>query len=386
MKSVLHIAIIAPGGYSNAGLMKAFFENWFSEYTCFDYQEKIFNSDKEAMRRMLIQEAERLKPDLLFLQIQASDILDVQTFKRLSEISFTVNYTFDIRTSEQTEWLYNLAPVLGLICFSNQRDVNECKRRGYENVMCLQSSVDMEVYRPAEKERSGVVFIGNNFENTSHNFPLSVERTAMVEFLQKTFPDQFKVYGGNWNGSPMIMQKEEIEVLQSAAIAINQNNFDEELYTSDRIWRTISCGALCLTKYFVGIEKLLTRYEHLDWWESFDELSEKVSFYLSNKILAEEMAEKGMAYARVNHTWAARVKEMMDIASELKLFRDYVFQEKPDVESCAKAGAHVIDGVIPQPFDEKFNSRTCDCGKLIYHWQECGCQLKEWQLRAQENI
>jgi len=66
MKSVMHIALIAPGGYSNAGLMKAFFGNGFKEYTCFDYKKKIFNADKESMRRMLIQEAERLKPDLCF--------------------------------------------------------------------------------------------------------------------------------------------------------------------------------------------------------------------------------------------------------------------------------------------------------------------------------
>jgi len=117
--------------------------------------------------------------------------------------------------------------------------------------------VDMDVYKPAEKERSGVVFIGNNFENSSHNFPLSIERAAMVEYLQNVFPDQFKVYGGNWNGSPMLMQKGEIEVLQSAAIAINQNNFDEELYTSDRIWRILATGALCLTKYFVGMRNCL---------------------------------------------------------------------------------------------------------------------------------
>lgn len=76
----------------------------------------------------------------------------------------------------------------------------------------------------------------------------------------------------------------------------------------------------------------------------------------------------------------------MNTASEIKLFRDYVFKKTLDVESCNKAGAHVIGGVIPGPFDEKYNNRICDCGKLKWTWESCGCQLQEWQLRAQENI
>lgn len=379
MKSVLHIALIAPGGFSNAGLMKAFFENGFLEYTCFDYQEKIFNSDKEAMRRMLIQETERLKPDIVFGQIQGSEILDMDTFKRLSEISFTINYTFDIRTPEQTEWLYNLAPVLGLICFSNQRDVDECKRRGYENVMVLQSSVDTEVYKPGnELGRKGIAFIGNNFENTNHQFPLSKERREMVEFLQMEFSEQFKVSGNNWGGSKLIMQKEEIEIYQRSLIAINHNNFDAELYTSDRLWRILACWTFCLTKYFKGIEKLFTRKLHLDWWEDFDELKQKINYYLSNPDEIERISFNGYRHVHFNHNWTSRIKEMM---------RTIHFMLPQGNENlCIKMGAHAIKGVIPEPTDQKFNNMICDCGKIKFFWQECGCQEKEYQLRAQENI
>lgn len=380
MKSVLHIALIAPGGYSNKPFIKAFFDNGFFEYHCFDFQEKTFNSDRETMRRMLIQEAECLKPDLIFSQIQGSDILDLQTFQTLSQISFTVNYTFDIRTPEQTEWLYNLCPVLGLICFSNQRDVDECKRRGYDNVMVLQSSADPDVYKPDESiERKGIVFIGNNFENTNHQFPLSQERREMVEFLQKEFPDQFKVYGNNFGITKLINQKEEIEILQSAAIVIGQNNFDAELYCSDRIWRTMMCGAFCLTKHFGGVEKLFDK-DQLGWWRDLNSLKENIKYYLEKPNRTALRAEAGRQHVLVNHTWAARIKGMMTFIQTLNI------PVIVDRDACLKAGAHVIDGIIPGPLDEHLNNRACDCGKIKYLWQECGCTLKEWQLRAQQNI
>jgi hypothetical protein len=379
MKSVLHVALIAPGGYSNVGLMKAFFDNGFSEYTCFDFQEKIFNSDRGSMRRMLIQEAERLRPDMVFLQIQGSDILDLETFQILSKISFTVNYTFDIRTKDQTEWLYDLAPVLGLICFSNQRDVDECKARAFNNTMCLQSSADFEIYKPDPNiSRKGVVFVGNNYVNTNIEFPLSKERERMVKYLQHEFGDYFKVYGNNWGDSKITTQKEEVEIYKSVQIAISHNNFEEEMYTSDRIWRIIATGTFCLTKYFKGVEGMFQKGLHLDWWHTLDELNKMVHYYTEIPHAYEIIARRGMNHVKSDHSWTARIKEMMTfINSTIKVM---------DKEACTKVGAHVIDGVIPGPLDEHLSDRVCDCGKIRYSWQECGCGEKTYQLRAQENI
>ena len=369
--------------------MPAFFNNGFVEYHLFDYWLKAFETDRPTMRRLVIQEAKKIKPDLVFCQVQGSDVLDLETFQTLSKIAFTVNFTFDIRTKEQTEWLYNLAPVLGLICFSNQRDVEECKARGFENVMCLQSAADEKTYIPVGEYsiqgfgkvfdgRSGVVFIGNNYVNTNIEFPLSKEREQMVNLLKYEFGDQFNVYGNNWDGSKLIMQKEEIEIYQRAMIGVNQNNYDEELYCSDRIWRMMSCGVLCLAKYFKGIENIFTRYEHLDWWETLDELQDTIKYYLDNPTKAQQIATKGMQHVRENHSWSARIKEMMAFVSTIR--------KEPEMDGCTKVGGHAIDGAIPGPFDQQFDGRVCDCAKMRYEWTECGCVLKEWQLRVHQNI
>jgi spore maturation protein CgeB len=381
MKSVLIAALIGPGGYTAKPIMDAFLNNGFTDVRVFDYQLNRFSIGKDLMQRKLIHEATQMKPDIIWCQIQGSDIIDLETWQALQRIAFVVNFTFDIRTNEQTQWLYNLVPHIGLVCFSNLEDVEECNRRGYKNVMCLQSSADPDVYKPKEGvKRKGVVFIGNNFCNTNMEFPLSKERAAMVEFLQKEFPDDFKVYGNNWDGSKLIGQKEEVEIYQSAAIVINHNNFNHTSYTSDRLWRAMFCGALCLTKYFKGIEKLLLVGVEIDVWFKIDELKEKVSYYLDHADVTEQMGYRGMLSAKREHTWSSRVKEMMTFIENLK----------PTIEDnrdgCTKHGAHVIDGKIPEPLDQHLDGRTCDCGRLLWKWTECECGNKEYQLRAKENI
>lgn len=380
MKSILHVALIAPG-FSNNGIMKGMFDAGAADYRLFDFQLHRFQYGKEKMEAMLIEEAEKMLPDMIFLQIQGSDVLTFATFRRLAKIAFTVNFNFDIRSKEQTEWLYALAPHLGLICFSNQRDVDECKSRGYKNTMCLQSAADKEVYKPGNAVRSGSVFIGNNFLNTNIDFPLSAERADMVAMLQQNFPEQFSVYGNNWGVNKMIGHEEEIKVYQSALIGICQNNFSEPKYTSDRIWRLMSCGVFCLTKYFEGIDDMFIRYHHLDWWETLDELKTKLAYYLKDEARTKDIAFNGMNHVRAHHTWGARMKEMMDFIQNLQSP-----STTTDQDPCLKAGAHVIGGIIPQEFDEHLTGRACDCGKLFLNWSECGCGDKKFQTRWTENV
>jgi len=377
MKTVLHVALVAPGMYSSAPFEQAFLNNGFHSYYLFDWQLKMFElQSKEKMQDLLIQEADRLKPDLIFCQVQSGDMVELATFKRLSEISFTVNYTLDIRSKEKSEWLYDLAGVIGAVFLSNQNDVDECKKRGYANAMTLQSSADMDTYEELADipRRSTAVFIGNNTAITPLEFPKAQERVEMVSLLKERFPEQFEVYGMGWD-SRFLMQKEEVEVYQSAQVAICHNQFEAPLYTSDRLWRAMACGSFCLTKHFPGIHLMFTRGVHLDWWENFDELTAKLSFYLSQPEATRTIARNGMNHVRMNHNWTVRVAQLLDFIKPKK---------KQDKAPCLEA--HTIEGKIPEPADQELDGKVCDCGKLRAKWEECGCANKQWQLRLYENI
>ncbi len=47
---------------------------------------------------------------------------------------------------------------------------------------------------------------------------------------------------------------------------------------------------------------------------------------------------------------------------------------------------HGINGMKPAETDLQYDGKTCDCGKLVYHLEECGCPGKKHMLlKEKEN-
>ena len=47
---------------------------------------------------------------------------------------------------------------------------------------------------------------------------------------------------------------------------------------------------------------------------------------------------------------------------------------------------HGIGGVLPQKMDIHFDGKTCDCGKLLFYAEMCGCPSnKHLELYSKEN-
>lgn len=377
MRSVLHAALVPPNGYNGNTFQNAFFDNGFVDYRMFDYQLERFQYGIEGMRRKLVQQAEAYRPELIFLHVQNSELLDIETVKKLSSVGFTVLYTYDVRSKEKTEWMYELAPHLGLVCFACEEDVLHCKSLGMSNCFVLQSSADMDVYKqyPIIKSGGKISFVGTNYIDTNLDFPLSKERTDMVGILEKDYPDNFKAYGIGWKESKLTNPQQEVNIYNNSVIAINQNNFDRENYTSDRLWRIMASGTFCLTKHFKGIESIFQNGVHLSWWEDFDQLRWQLKYYLENEKQRERIAAFGSKFVRNNHSWSDRIKQLMNVVER---------QRRIINSPCLDA--HKIKGKIPNDADTELNGLPCDCGKLRGVFEECGCDNKTIQFRWQQNI
>ena len=179
------------------------------------------------------------QPGLIFLHLQTPESIDADTAIELSKIGYVVNYTFDVR--QDISWYKEIAPHIGLTLFGDYDSIEECKREGINNVDYLQSSCDFDWYKPLnirEKENTGeIVFLGGNYAMSNMNYPSAQERIELVEFLQKEFPDKFRVYGMGWEGTKMVHAQDEIKIYNQAKIAITHNNFQRKGYTSDRLFR-----------------------------------------------------------------------------------------------------------------------------------------------------
>lgn len=314
MKSVLHIGL-KSSTYFPDGMEKGFRAAGFTDYTFFNWQEVKLNCGILGCQSRMIGAAMQLEPDLIFLHLQNPTIMDEETAIELSKHGFVVNYSFDCRVQTEMQWMYDLAPHIGLTLFSCEEDVANCKEGA---AAVLQSSCDIETYKRLPVERTNdVVFIGGNYAPTNLVFPLAQQRAEMVKFLKAEIPT-FHEYGMNWEVSQYINPQREILIYNQAAIAINQNNFLREAYTSDRIWRIMATGTMCITSYFPGIEKMFVKGHHLNWFNTFAELKSLIEFYLKRPDLREEVAQNGMKLVREEHTWAKRFDHMKAIIEKQK--------------------------------------------------------------------
>lgn len=315
MSSVLIVKLEAPG-YSSDGIVKAFREHYDEVYE-YDWQKIRFNLGVEEMRKRLMGMALMYHPELIFLHVQNPDVLDQNTVEFLSEeIGYTVLYTFDVR--EDIQWMKDLSPYLDLILFGDHQSVEQCRCEGINNVDYLQSSCDFDFYKPVQHYSSSpepeIVFIGNNTLNTNLKFPEAKGRVEMVEFMKKEFGNRFAVYGMGWEGTKMVTPREERVIYNCSKIVITHNQFNRDGYTSDRIWRAMSCGVCTISQYYEGYTKDFPSEAWL-FWGHLHSLRLACSVLLADEKTRIKMASLQHDHVTQNHTWSKRILKLKELIS-----------------------------------------------------------------------
>lgn len=318
MKKVLHIGLNSDL-HSHLGIKKGFLKAGFTEYNFYDWQSVRMNTGVQGCQARMIVAAKNLQPDLIFMHLQNDSICDDETISELSKIAFTVNFTFDVRDADNTEWYYQLAPYFGLTLFACKEDEDEARRRGIINVGHIHSSCDTDVYHPmqlSDEQKSKypeIVFIGNNYERTNHQFEKSKEREEMVNFMKAEFGDRFGVFGINWgHESRIINPQEENLIYNSAKIVICQNQFLRKEYCSDRQWRAMASGATTLCQDYPGLDQDL-RYMW-EGWSTFEQLKTQcLQLLYPGMVMRSSLGEVQREIFLKHHTWQKRVEQIKEM-------------------------------------------------------------------------
>lgn len=313
MKKVLHFRLDAPDIYSSNGIEKAFRSLGY-HYQGVDWQNLRFSFGIDFLRGSMIRTAKAYQPDVIFMHIQNSEILDEATVRELTNHGFVINYTFDVRSKEGTKWMYDIAPHIGLTLFACWEDVANCAALGIENTGYIHSSCDMDLYRELDMPRlNDIVFIGNRTTDTNMNFDKAKERVTMVEALKDAFGDRFKVYGMGWPYSKMVKPSEEVVIYNSFKVAVCQNQFGRVGYCSDRQWKAMACGAYTLCQDFPGMP------DYFQKWTSIDELIGKCKHALEVGYFRNDVARNAKYMVTTEHTWKHRMEEMESIIVKHKI-------------------------------------------------------------------
>lgn len=282
-------------------MRKAFLAN------CDQYRE--LSTGALNVNQAAIHIVREFKPDIVFMQIQAANIISIQTvqeFKR--NRAWVCNWNGDIR-HHTPDWMIHMSRVIDKTLFSNMRDAKNVHNGGY-----LEIGYDPEIYCPEGEQIPcrPIAFFGNNYGADA--FPLSFLRLDMNTMLRHYFPHQYGVYGTNWpnpNGSYNHSQSEEAKAYRSVKIGINVSHFDEDTYTSDRMLRILGTGTFCLSKRYPNMP-----YEdgkHLVCWETLPELVDKCRYYLEHDRERVEIARQGHEYVKNTFTFDAMIKRLIEI-------------------------------------------------------------------------
>ncbi|MDD6234135.1 MAG: DUF3880 domain-containing protein [Lachnospiraceae bacterium] len=81
-----------------------------------------------------------------------------------------------------------------------------------------------------------------------------------------------------------------------------------------RVFDILGCRGFMLTNYQPELPEYFTIGEHLDIYESLDDLEYKVDYYLRHPAVRKEIAHNGYEYVCRNHTYAIRVGQMIQAA------------------------------------------------------------------------
>lgn len=308
---ILHVALLSPTE-PNEAPSRAMRECGH-EVHVIDWVKIRNKYGMEMLRTTLLNDAKNFRPDIIFMQLQIAGVIDRETADILSSIGFTVNWTGDVRAD--IEWYKELAPHIDLTLFSNMTDVRTLQGEGLR-ADYLQVGYDEHLYcpgRPNKTHFADIVFLGNNYKASTIKFPLTGDRIAMVDYMSSRFKGKFKAYGSGWKGSQRLHIADEINCYRFSKIAINQNHFDYEKFSSDRIFRAMGCGIFMASRYYKGIEDEFEMGKHLECWSTLQELEDICRYYLANDKARKKIAAAGAKHVAENYTWHNRIDELIKL-------------------------------------------------------------------------
>ena len=261
---------------------------------------------KHKVEPMVIREAYDFRPDLAFCQFQAPGLITPRLPMELARLGcFSINWSGDVR-HPLPEWYKECAPHFSVTSFTNMPDVEEIRSMGHRAEF-LQIGYEPELYFTADGQRSGVVFIGNNYGG--YKYAESSTRRDMVQALHEAFGEAFAVYGMSWEqyGGTYVREPGDAEILRGSLVAVGMDHFFRAGFASDRLTRATACGCAVVQWHYDGIEQ---EHPHVIAVRSLDEMVNKVSALLGNPDEARRLGALNAANTLANHRWDNRVKQI----------------------------------------------------------------------------
>lgn len=265
------------------------------------------------LRRKIIE----FNPDILWLGLK--DCLPfIEWMKEdLKKIGCMIIYWYcDLRGIEGIKGVFPLGrPVidakkigslLDYIFLSNAGQIEDYKRTyGTEKVFYMgQSCSPTFHHRVNLKEKYDIAFAGKTDKSIFHK-----ERTKLIRKISRHYNTIIR----NDVRNNIAEFYSSSKIVFGAEILSEERKFLPYLYTSNRFFVALGCGAFYLCQWFPGIEKLAQNHKQLVWFKTEKELFELVDYYLKHDEQREMIRKSAQELAHSKHTYVHRIHNMLDI-------------------------------------------------------------------------
>lgn len=272
-----------------------------AEYREFDW----LRSEKDKGNRVsleLLSYCNEYLPTHMFMQIQRANVIRPFHMQKIASYCKIMNWSGDVRVPLPS-WYPMIGKNIHTTCFTDLWSVDEMRKQGCRSDF-MGIGFDPEMFDPEIQpiKSAEIVFLGNNYGTT---FELSQYRKEMCEHLSSRYGYKFKVYGSC--GKESIKGKAECGVYRGAKIAINCSQINLPNYSSDRLQRIMASGTFCLSKKFKE-NNLFKEGVEGEIFETYEELNEKIDYYLLHTEAREKIAKAGYEKAWRDWTWDAIVE------------------------------------------------------------------------------
>ena len=306
---VVHVALNAPGSPQH-GLKRAMAS--LGEVREIDWMANQRRGISSG--RQLVELCHEFHPDLVFMQLQTANVIpvaDLEAIRCLDPKPIVINWSGDVRHPTPQHY-FDVGRVVDLTLFTNTTDVDHLQAAGVK-ADYLQIGFDEQTFSPNGPlgDYPPVVFLGSQYGDM---FPLSKHRHEMVWHLRATLSGNFAVYGRGWGfKTAMLNEPQEAACYRSCKIAIHQSHYSYGRYFSDRLLRAMGSGAFVLAHRWPGMENDFVDGEHLVAWDTLEELSEKIDYYLGDDESRKRIAAAGCGLVHREHTWMARMPRLLEL-------------------------------------------------------------------------
>lgn len=157
---------------------------------------------------------------------------------------------------------------------------------------------------PGEQYGHDIIFVGSRGYHPEWSY-----RPKLIDWAKSLYKGRFEHYGGDGLG---VVRGDKLNQLYAdTKVVIGDSlslNFDYPYYWSDRLYETTGRGGFMIFPYIEGIEKEFKLGEELVTYKfnDFEDLREKINYYLENDEEREKIRKAGFERTKKDHTYAKR--------------------------------------------------------------------------------